>query len=180
MIDEKTKTNITENIINEAYNVYEIGYNDGKKKGYEEGHHDGNSKGYMEGLKKGSKDAWNAARRLLSSTSTFLRRLGFDDSLTAPQVICDYSAMDIISRIEKEVRSNRIFRIGDEVVCKIDNKTIKMYLTNIEVSPTDCYLYSGICEDGNVIDRIFPDDIYKTGMYSYKLKELLEDINCEP
>ena len=171
MFDDKAKTEIVENIVHEVNRAYDEGYSDGSKivsKIKKE-------KSYEEGLQ----DAWNTAIRLLCSTPVFLKRLEFDDSLTAPQIICDYSVTDVLNRIEKDAKNSMFLRVGDEVVCQIGNKTIKMFLLNIDVSPTDCYMYSGICKDGNVIEKIIPDDIYKSGVHNYKLSELLEDICCE-
>lgn len=173
MFDDKTKTEIVENIVHEVNRAYDEGYNDGIKienKAEKE-------KSYEEGLR----DAWNIARKLLSSTNAYIKRLNFnyDMSLTAEEVIFDYDVADVIKKIKQEEKDSKVFKVGDEVVViSYSGVKSKMYITHITHTPNGNF-YSGITNEGNTISHFRPKEIYKTGKTNFKLRELLLDIDLE-
>lgn len=173
MFDDKTKTEIVENIVHEVNRAYDEGYNDGSKIASKTK----KEKSYEEGLQ----DAWNAARKLLSSTNTYIKRLQFtnDINLTAAEVICDYNVFDVIKKIKEEANNSKVIKIGDEVVITTrSGEVIEMYVMFIYNSIYNTF-YTGITNKGTVIYNIEPMQIYRTGNTNYKLREALEDIYGE-
>lgn len=171
MFDDKTKTEIVENIVHEVNRAYDEGYNDGSKIASKTK----KEKSYEEGLQ----DAWNAARKLLSSTTAYIKRLQFtnDINLTAARVICDYDVSDVIKKICEEADDNKVIKVGDEVeyITKFGRKAT-MYVTQIWFHPIAGKLITGITDKGDAISNIKVTDVRKTGKTSFKLKEFLEEI----
>lgn len=174
MFDDKTKTEIVENMVHEVNRAYDEGYSDGGKIASKTK----KEKSYEEGLQ----DAWNVARKLLSCTAAYIKRLHFNNeiNLTATEVICDYNVFDVIKKMSEEATDSRVIKVGDEV--EFYNKfgrSTTMYVTRIQTHSIAGNILEGITNSGAVISYIMQRDVHKTGKTNYKLRESLEDIKSE-